>query len=385
MAEFDQLTNDTQPERLLPDGRTVPADFACDDIELAAWLNGCFDVQGENLPPRYAQTLLGEPEHAAATEDFEERIAAQVFKRLHIPRPGPAQPVVRRALAAGRTPGRAVRRGALAVMAAVALLSLNALTSGAALASVVSLMIGGGGAKLVSHYPTQIVSEPKTTQAVDPIPHFTPQWPGPTVAGYSFQGEDIYAGRSWSDGALVSLRYQLTDAQGLVHHMTILEFVPKALKVLQVVQDGSATAIPFGANNGVFIMGHWVRHGHAMVWQQGQRAELICSGVGEPGLVLWIAADSLSDLAMPQAQALLSQFALSLRPLRYTDLPATNDSVRYLGNQLTDAIEQSFGNDVIALIPDTGSTDGQATTYLRIVPSDSAGTTTTITTPGIQP
>nr|MBA3825517.1 hypothetical protein [Ktedonobacterales bacterium] len=66
-----------------------PADFTPEDVATAQWLNTLYDIDGEQLPPRYAQTLLGDPQHAPASDDLEERTINAVFTQLALARPQP--------------------------------------------------------------------------------------------------------------------------------------------------------------------------------------------------------------------------------------------------------------------------------------------------------
>jgi len=59
-------------DRVLADGRILPDDFEPEDVAFAHFLSGHFDIEGENLPPRYAQTLLGNPLYGPVADDFAE-------------------------------------------------------------------------------------------------------------------------------------------------------------------------------------------------------------------------------------------------------------------------------------------------------------------------
>lgn len=389
MAESEHW-DETMSERRLSDGRLLPAEFNDEEATLAATLNEAFNLEAEHLPPEYAQTLLSDGRFDPVDDGYEARIMHRVFQCLELPlsdreRRAATSPRCRQAIdppirryhgrqrgRANRRPsvdlGPAARRAILVALATVALFALNAVTSGAAFASMIRLFVGNGGAQLVASYPTAVGSQAavpvNTTHAIQ----INPVWPGEQAQGYTFQGVDVYAGQWWSNGPLVSFRYQKTDQDG-AHRLTILEFMPRNQDALQVVQDGSVSNVPVGAANAIFVAGHWMHTKNGPVWSYTDRAELICGDIGEPGLVIWIAADDLKTFDKATVQKMLRQIAQSLTHWNLSDLQPAPDSIRYVGDLQT--ANGSFGNDVIALVPD-GSSGSSPAIYIKIA-ADSQG------------
>src|SRR5579875_1052676 len=236
MAEFERCNDDaTTPQRALNDGRLLPADFTAEEAETCQWLNDHYHIAGEELPPLYAKTLLGDPRHAPASDDFEERTLDAVFGRLGLERPtAPPAPLGARTSTARRVDWshqarrlvqRVAQRGVVALMAAAMLLSYNAVGTGVALASVLQIVVGRGGVQMVKHYPTLTPGHLPSGVAGSAALEFTPQWAGASIDGYTFSGMDIYLSRWWTNGALTMLHYQKVDDQG-THDLSLLEFQP---------------------------------------------------------------------------------------------------------------------------------------------------------------
>jgi hypothetical protein len=357
MAEFEPLRDNTAPsEWALDDGRALPADFTADEAETAQWLNAHFDIIGENLPPYYAQTLLGDPRHAPAGEDFEARMVASVFTRLELERPATpaAPPVIRRWRSQARhLVQRVAQRGTIAVMALLMLLSYNAFGTGVAMASVLQLISGHGGAQAVVGYPRHVTpGGPGTATTGSDVVTFIPRWPGSQIQGYAFSGMNIVTGQWWTEGAVVILHY--TASPGIaVQHLDILEFVPHVRVAMQLVQDGWMSSVKIGDAPGVFVWGHWAYHpDQGMVWMPGQRAELIYGGAYSSDPVIWIAADALDDQSADQMQGMLMDVAGSLQLMRPLGMQFNaSDAPAFPITQVSD-IGLPFRDDVIALVPD---------------------------------
>jgi|GEM_PF-3210641 len=368
-------------DRVLADGRILPDDFEPEDVAFAHFLSGHFDIEGENLPPRYAQTLLGNPLYGPVADDFADRISAAVFQRLNLTRPAP---IVRREVRARRvgrhrTPslmiGSRLRRVMVALAAIVTLVAFTPNLTGTAFASALNYLFAGhsGGVKLVASYPKiHSVSAPKGTVSA-PLTsgriNFTTQWPGDKIEGYTFINEDIFNNSWWTDGALVTLNYEKTTADG-VKHLTLLEFMPHASVALQVVQNGSATSLPNGATNGIFVMGGWGQHvpSGLTTWQTDLRAELICSDIGQPGLVTWVATDDVAKQSPDVVRAQLEQVTKSLKPLTLHDLSDPRQ-LSYDGDKAPLSVVRAFGNDIVALAPDRTNPNSPII-YIRIGGSD---------------
>lgn len=356
MAEFEQFDDNATPlEWMLPDGRPLPPDFTADEVSLAQSFNDHFDIAGENLPPRYAQTLLGDPRHAPASDDFEERMISGVFQALHLERPH--TPLAPHPLRKGRQHvqrllQRVAQRGAVAVMALMMVFAYNATGTGVALASVLQIITGHGGASAVTSYPSHVTAGGQGTNGAMSAVSFTPRWPGTQTHEYTFTGIDLINGQWWTQGALVMLHYTNSDGNTL-HHLDIMEFVPRVHVALQVVQEGSMSLVKIGDADGAFVWGHWAyQPKQGMVWIPSQRAELIYGGADAASPVIWIAADDLGDQSVAQMQATLMDVAGSLqlmRPLRWQRVGQHAGDIPI--NQVSD-IAPPFRDDVIALVPD---------------------------------
>jgi hypothetical protein len=364
-------------ERMLVDGRHVPETFSDADAEMAQTLNDFFDIAGEELPPSYVQTVLGDPLHAPADDGLEDRIATTVFARLGLERPTIPHPTPpRRPRKSLRDRARLLaqrvgRQAALAAMALAMLISYNAIGTGMALASMLQVMAGRGGARVVGTYPTQITTHAPTTRgARDVNVEFVPRWPGNTFDGYTCIGVDILPGQWWTRGAMVALRYEKqvgTDTQ----HLTMLQFVPaeQVQYALQVVQDGSMSNVTIGSAQGVFVWGQWVREAHQqMIWQPNQRAELIYGAPNTGDPVTWIAADDLSNMTSAQMQTTLVNVANAMQPMHYSHMRAPGSDLGIVSASLSMELTSPFANDVIALVPDHSNPDAPVV-YVRIGPA----------------
>jgi len=386
MEESEAFTTSSHFEERLPDGRLIPADFDGDDVVMTRLFNEVFDIEGEILPPRYAQTLLGSDVSRPATDDFEERIQASVFDKLGlaVPTAGKVRPTSKHGLRWSRKQStksaHPLRQGLLALVAVVSIFVLNGLGTTSAFASVLRYITGQGGVQVTQSYPSKIASDPTTVAKPHHYLELAPQWAGSTIQGYTFLGMNLYDERWWSNGALVTMRYEKTDDTG-VHHLTILEFMPRSQVALQVVKDGSVSNVPItNSINGVFVAGNWVHHNNVMEWNQNQRAELICQGIGDPKLVLWIAADGMTNLDIVQMQSLLSGVAKSLTPMSFTNIPSNGQGIQYIDSRTANNLGEPFGNDIIALIPDRTHAD-DPTVYIKVsadAPVNSDGSSTTV-------
>lgn len=374
MAESERTEESVLTNHTLPDGRTLPLDYTSEDAYLATLLNDLFDVEGELLPPRYAQTLLGEPRHAPASDDFEDRIAQSVFRQLNLTRTN-LSPVVRRKVRRHpmrdqmrRMTQRLGRQAVTAMLAGMILLSLNVVGTGAALAKVLQMMVGHTGVQYVAHYPTQ-VAQTNTPGTPDYALHFLPVWPQHDVNGFAFVNMDVYKAKWWSDGALLDLHYQQVTG-ATTYHLDVFEFLPHTNDALQVVPVGAvAETVPVKHTSGIFVTGHWVNRHQNQVWQSGERAELITSGITtDSKLVVWIATDKVVDGTA--AKQNLVGVANQLVPFGDIEVPPTPENLHTLSGTMAASLNNLFGNDVIALIGNA-SAPSSSVLYIPLNP-DSA-------------
>lgn len=371
MAESERTEQSVLTNQTLPDGRALPLDYTSEDAQMAGWLNDLFDVAGEQLPPRYAQTLLGEPRHAPASDDFEDRIAQTVFRRLDLSRPK-LTPVVRRKVRRHpvhepmrRMTQRLGRQAVTAMLGVMILLSLNVVGTGAALAQVLQLVVGHAGVRYVAHYPAQVVQS-SGSSTPDYAIHFLPVWPQHDVNGFTFVNMDVYKAKWWSDGALLDLHYQQVTAT-TTYHLDVFEFLPRANDALQVVPVGAvAETVSVKHSSGIFVTGHWVSRHQGQVWQSGERAELITTGIAtDSKLVVWIATDKV--VAGTAAKQNLVGVAEQLEPFGDIEVPPTPENLRTLSGTMAASLDNLFGNDVIALIGDA-SAPNSSVLYIPVNP-----------------
>lgn len=395
MDEFEPFRA-TEGDNMLHDGRILPDDFEVEDTAFAHMLNETFDIQREMLPPRYAQTLLMSKQDIL-DEEYEQRICSAVFQKLHLEHPVQTCPpsdheVQFKPQFLSQTSQQhnialnIFKKSALIVMALLVLFSFNAMTSGNAFASVLQFIVGRGGAEMVKSYPkpTTISTTSKTTtQQADHHLLYTPMWAGSTVDGYTFLGLDLFDAQWWTNGVIITLRYEKTDATGR-HRLTLLEFVPRDQIALQVVKTGSAQTVQIGTNSAIFVTGHWVHINGTIVWEPDQRAELISGTIGGSGLVTWIAADDLpSNTDINTIRDMLISVAQQLQPFTLGDLSGTVDGIRYAGKTVSVGPDQPFFDDVIALVPNRSDV-AASTIYIRLgsLPSNAGPTNSG---PNLQP
>ena len=90
MSEFDGQMNeeDAWPSSISLSGHTVPDDFSDEDMAFAQELGSLFDVEQENLPPYFVQTLLDSenPRFSPVDRGFEHKARVRVFRRLKLRR-----------------------------------------------------------------------------------------------------------------------------------------------------------------------------------------------------------------------------------------------------------------------------------------------------------
>jgi len=142
--------------------------------------------------------------------------------------------------------------------------------------------------------------------------------------------------------------------------------------VLQVVQNGSAQEIAVGANNGIFIDGHWLQRKPpaSPIWVADQRAMLIFSVADNPELITWIATDDVAGYSQSDVQQRLTTIAQSLNDMSVAEFDAHAGQIQLTGDHLSPGLQQIFGGDVIAV--SSGSATGdQSVTYIQFGVSDS--------------
>ena len=90
MSEFDGQMNreDAGSSPISIGGHKIPDDFSDEDMTFAQELGSLFDVEQEDLPPYFVQTLLDSenPRFQPVEQGFEHKARALVFRRLNLKR-----------------------------------------------------------------------------------------------------------------------------------------------------------------------------------------------------------------------------------------------------------------------------------------------------------
>src|SRR5579863_6385484 len=88
MSEFDGQMNmeGAAPSSISISGHAVPDDFSDEDVAFAREMESLFDVEQEELPPYFVQTLLDSenPHFQPAEQGCEHKARARVFRRLKL-------------------------------------------------------------------------------------------------------------------------------------------------------------------------------------------------------------------------------------------------------------------------------------------------------------
>ncbi len=384
MSEFERQENSKEDDAasLSLLGRILPDDFSEEDKAFAQELDTLFALEEEELPPYFAQTLLepDDPRFQVAEHGFEHKIRARVFRRLQL----------RRRLFPHERPGLRilaseipVRRSLAVSFALVMIICLTVLFTAPSFASGLELLLKGArtGVLKVHSYPknvTNVVANIEKSNATSQttmslsaaeqqLHSWHIYWPQALPQGYTLTGVYLYRERhqNWTDGPFIELDYALTGMtpQG-TGQLAIREFKLKPdVKVLQVVNDGSAQAINVDQNGlaqEIYVNGQWVVstiHNEPFpVWKTGQRSELIYQ---QNGIVFWIVGDLRDGIN----QAVLQNIAASLQPLpvgRTMHMGLEDDmdlvTLRY------GEVNGPFSGDVIAVYP-----FGSITPYLTLI------------------
>jgi hypothetical protein len=348
-------------------GCNLPADFTPEEAEFSAALREFFAPEREELPPLYVQTLTGDARQAAVESSFEQRMAYQVFRRLRLHRrplfdtPAPAP-----AWAAALSPRRLGRLGGALVTCVLALVLTSVVLAGPSFADGLRLLLGHAGVQQVNRYPSGVrpsASMVHTATNGDADPLTTLEWFGPSVGTYTYQDTRMGAAQEWSDGPVAEIQYVCqgtTPGSGL---LDIREFRPAAnlAAVLQVVADGSVTPVNVAGQPAVYVDGRWVRYGRHMDWQSGSKGELILE---QGGLILWIVGDPRDGTSMAQ----LTQFARKLQPVSGKLLLPNQPTLRAIGVELQETLQNPGTDEVLDLVPLGGSPENLAGAFVTIAP-----------------
>lgn len=289
-------------------GTDYPADFTTDEAAFAAELRGLFSPEREELPPRYVETLLGEPRQRPLENGFEQKLAYRVFRQLNLPRPPLFDlPATRRT---GRMAVLARRLGqvsATAMISSLLLMLMSVFIAGPSFAAGLRILLGQTGVQQVANYPTtvQTAAPSASTSAAQTLPpDALVLWPGRSVHGYTYAGMSLLTGEGYSAGPVIELNYfQQGDTHTGSGLLTVREFrlAPGLSRVLQVVADGSVTTVKINDQQGVFVDGKWQQFGPKHMWVAGGKGELIME---QGDQILWIVADQRDGIDATQMVAI---------------------------------------------------------------------------------
>src|SRR5215467_12288727 len=82
MSEFERIDQDSAWANA--GELRFPGDFTKEEAAFAREMREIFAIEGEDLPPLYAQTLLAQEQYEIPNRGFEQRVTAEVFSRLHL-------------------------------------------------------------------------------------------------------------------------------------------------------------------------------------------------------------------------------------------------------------------------------------------------------------
>lgn len=308
MSEFERNAQDPEDDlsTLSAPREKFPDDFSVDDVVFAHELDGFFDIDQEEIPPYFTQTLLeaDDQRFQAAEHAFEQKTCVNVFRRLKMrrrlfrPDVAPFQKVK-------RLPTRRTFLSGLTVM--VVVMALSIVYTAPSFASGLALLLAGPHSGVIQvhklpqntkmHYKGDISPSPSSGNYIGIVEaqkllHFSMYFPQDEVLPGSYTTRDIYlydgADQNWVDGPIMELDYSNLSPGVVPHsnsHFVICEFKPIG-KVLQLVGYGSAHTLeidPRGKASGIYVDGYWTEDTHE--WNYGNRSELIYE---HDGIVFWI-------------------------------------------------------------------------------------------------
>lgn len=351
-----------------------PADFSPEEDAFAEELRAAFPIECEELPPLYAQTLLGDAAHSPLDKHFERKLTYRVFRQLGLARPLPQS---RRLTLAGtwRPPVlTSLRRlgpaGAALVACVLLFMVVSIIAASPSFADGMRLLLGHSGVDQVPSYPTHTRpsasmagSESQSGTAAHPLNWV--EWLGPSIEGYAFQATYIAPAQEWTAGPVVELRYVRQDASTSPGSgvLEVREFRPSpALAgVLQMVADGSATAVSVNGQPGVYVDGQWVPTADRPVWQSGIRGELIFE---RDGLVFWIVADQRDGMGPDELVTAASQLA----PVSLHTIMPDRSALRLVSIDLQGSLQSPVEGELLELIPAGSSLDSGAGAFVSYRP-----------------
>lgn len=346
-----------------------PEDFSLDEAEFASTLREFFSVEREDMPPLYAQTMLGDERTAIVDQGFEHRLVYRVFRRLSLPR---RQLFDRRRFVLSWheviDPILHVTRPMAAGFSALLLVMVfSVVAASPSFAAGLRILLGHTGVEQVAGYPKNVHKTPAVSYASDPNDVYSlasaaslqMSWLGLASGDYVYQGARSEDTSPWSRGPIVDIQYQLTGAHIGTGLLDIREFqVSDAYsQVLAVVKAGSTEEVKLpDGTNAVYIDGSWT--GSRNYWQSGVRSELVFE---ENGVVFWVVGDQRDGMG----QAELVRLMGLMQPVSPGTLEQSDFGVRFIGHSLAVSFEDPVGTDVIKVIPAGESADSGTGVYFE--------------------
>jgi hypothetical protein len=340
MREFEREAHGPTEDStyLSKDSPGIPSDFSDDDVVFAHELDALFDVEKEEIPPLFAQTLLGpyNPQFQAAKDSLECRMRAYVFRRLHLHRRIFRSPLPFRQILPALVP---TRRCMVTIMSVLLVIALSIIYAAPSFASGLSILLAGphSGVLQVQDYPGGLSASANAPQQksggkehpthemnildAQQLLQFPLYWPDPRSLPNNYVLNTIYlysqGQQTWADGPLVELDYDYTSP-GVTPHgsgrIAICEFKPSG-KVLQVVRLGSARELTIdsdGNASAIYVNGQWTAlNNSTQSWNASGRSELIYE---KNGVIFWIVgnqSDGIDDTVLGNIASSLDNFDTS--------------------------------------------------------------------------
>jgi len=369
MREFERESYGSEDDAdYLSKDSEIPADFSVDDVVFAHELDALFNVEKEEVPPLFAQTLLGphSPQFQMAGDEFESKIRARVFRQLRLQRrlfrsPSPLQQIVPSFVP--------TRRVIFALVSILLVIALSIIYTAPSFASGLSILFAGShsGVMQVQDYPGGLSTMEKSQRResrdgsqslrkmsmvdAQQLLHFPLYSPDPSSLPDNYTLDTIYlysqGDQTWADGPLVELDYDYTSP-GVAPHgsgrISICEFKPVG-DILQVVQRGSTRELKInsdGNSSALYVDGQWTSlNDSAHTWSAGGRSELIYE---RDGVIFWIVGNQSDGID----GTVLSNIASSLISFNATyaiRFGRAFDNVK----QSQDSAPDSLAGDVIYL------------------------------------
>lgn len=345
-------------------GHLSPFDFSAEDLRLARALNDVFDLEQEDLPPLFFQTMTS-PRVWAAPEGLEQRMRHQVFERLALAHPDAAPP---------KTEARRVpvnlrlhpKPRTLGFSTVFALLLLSLVAVAPSFAHGVRLLLGQSGVQLTPTYPAQTVTVKVQTQylSLHEAHEFVPfdiYWLGTQHDQYNYLSLLLHMGQTWADGPVVEFQYSLERLSPGTGRLVVREFRPAGdSTVLLVVDQQSVQVMNVAGHRVIYIDGRWVQHGQETIWQYGTRAEVVYE---DHGLIFWITADQRDGAS----REWLSNVISSLEKLYLTQPRIRMPEMATISNiEWASALPSADVGEVVAQIPAGASPETGAAVYVAL-------------------